>query len=81
MRVGTVKQRVILNINIRRFTAALLQDNKMTHDCDQSQRIFLQKILLTCWLTLSLYFYSSLLSILLFTFFNRDLNYIHYYSA
>ncbi len=40
----------------------------MTHDCDQSQCVFLQKITLTCWLTLSLCFYSSLLSVLLFTF-------------
>ncbi len=37
----------------------------MTHDCDKSQRVFLQKITLTCWLTLSLCFYLSLLSLLL----------------
>ncbi len=37
----------------------------MTRDCDQSQRVFLQKITLTCWLTLSMYFYLSLLSLLL----------------
>ncbi len=47
----------------------------MTRDCDQSQRVFLQNITLTGWLTLSLCFYSSLL---LFLIFNRDLNYIHY---
>ncbi len=29
----------------------------MTHYCDQSQCVFLQKITLTCWLTGSLCFY------------------------
>ncbi len=51
----------------------------MTHDCYQSQGVFLQKITLTCWLTLSLCFYLSYL--LLFKFFNRDLNNINYYNA
>ncbi len=56
-----------LNIKIRRFIAAFLQDKEMTvrPDCDQSERVFLQNIPLTCWLTLSLCFYSSLLSLLL----------------
>ncbi len=40
----------------------------MTRDCDQSQRVFLQNITLTYWLTLSLCFYLSLLSLLLFKF-------------
>ncbi len=26
------------------------------HDCDQSERVFLQNITITCWLTLSLYY-------------------------
>ncbi len=52
----------------------------MTRDCDQSQCVFLQTITLTCWLTLTLCFYSSLLSLLLFLRL-IDLNYIHYYSA
>ncbi len=40
----------------------LLQDKEMTvrHDCDQSEHVFLKNITLTCWLTLSLCFYSSL---------------------
>ncbi len=29
----------------------------MTRYCDQSQRVFLQKITLTCWLTLSLFLF------------------------
>ncbi len=38
------------------------------HDCDQSEHVFLQNITLTCWLTLSLCIYFSILSLLLFHF-------------
>ncbi len=37
----------------------------MTYDCDQSQRVFLQKITLTCLLNTEFVFYLSLLSLLL----------------
>ncbi len=41
----------------------------LRRDCDrQSERVFLQNITLTCWLTISLSFYSSLLSLLLLSF-------------
>ncbi len=43
----------------------------------QSERVFLQNIPLTCWLTLNLCFYSSLLSLLLYKKI-IDLKYIHY---
>ncbi len=51
----------------------------MKHDCDQSEHVFLQEITLTCWLTLSLFLFVFIFIIILI--FNRDLNYIHYYSA
>ncbi len=52
----------------------------MTHDCDQSQRVFLQNIPLTCWLTLSLFLFVFIIFIIIYIF-NRDLNYIYYLSA
>ncbi len=46
----------------------------MTRDCDQSQRVFLQNITLTCWLTLSLFLFIFIIIYILY----RDLNYIHH---
>ncbi len=43
----------------------------MSHDCDQSQRVFLQNI------TLRVSFFFCIIIYI----FNRDFNYIHYYSA
>ncbi len=45
----------------------LLQDKKIAvRDSDQNVNMFLQDITLTCWLTLSLCFYSAFTIILFF---------------
>ncbi len=52
----------------------------MACDCDQSQRVFLQKMYLTLLVNTEFVFLFIFIIFIILIFY-RDLNYIHYYST